>query len=418
MKDNWRRLDNVAKIFPSAMSGADNQVFRISCELVRPVDPALLSRALAGIMQRFDLYQCVMKRGLFWYYLESTQLTPQVTEESKPPCSALYVKNQKNLLFEVSYFGRRINLEVFHSLTDGTGALIFLKALVSAYLALALSLPEPPDSLDASRVQLSDDSFGRYYTGARHKRPHAASALQLRGAKYPEDRLKVITGRMRASELLAAAHAQGASLTVFLCACLMEAISASVSIRAKRRPVILAIPVDLRRHFPSKSGRNFFGVVHVEYNFSQGSGQFEDILEVVSASLKEALAPERLRSALDAFTAVELNPFARIAPLALKDLCLGLAYRQSTRQNTATLSNLGAVTLPEVFAEQVRAFDVMNGTNTLQVCVCSFGDALSVSFSSPLVSAEVQRCFFRRLTGMGLSVELLPGGVEDEEEDS
>ena len=32
-------------------------------------------------------------------------------------------------MFTVSYFGRRISLEMFHALTDGTGASEFLKTI-------------------------------------------------------------------------------------------------------------------------------------------------------------------------------------------------------------------------------------------------------------------------------------------------
>lgn len=42
---DWTRLDNAAKIFPSAPRRGDTQVFRFSCELTTPVIPALLQRA-------------------------------------------------------------------------------------------------------------------------------------------------------------------------------------------------------------------------------------------------------------------------------------------------------------------------------------------------------------------------------------
>ena len=41
------------------------------------------------------------------------------------------------LLFQVSYDKNRINFEVYHALTDGTGAMHFLQELVQNYLILA-----------------------------------------------------------------------------------------------------------------------------------------------------------------------------------------------------------------------------------------------------------------------------------------
>ena len=78
-----------------------------------------------------------MRKGLFWHYLEKSNLKPVVTEEFKEPCSNLYVRDKKSLLFEVTYYKRRINFEVFHVLTDGTGATCFLKEIVKHYIVLA-----------------------------------------------------------------------------------------------------------------------------------------------------------------------------------------------------------------------------------------------------------------------------------------
>ena len=68
-------------------------------------------------------------------------------EEKKPPCSRLYIPDKKSLLFEVTYYENRINFEVFHALTDGTGAMIFLLELVQNYLILA----HPDDGIPGSR---------------------------------------------------------------------------------------------------------------------------------------------------------------------------------------------------------------------------------------------------------------------------
>ncbi|HAD20370.1 MAG TPA: hypothetical protein DCF42_08245, partial [Lachnospiraceae bacterium] len=53
------------------------------------------------------------------------------------PCRYINAEANKNYLFRVTYFRRRINLEVFHVLTDGMGAINFLKELLYQYLRLA-----------------------------------------------------------------------------------------------------------------------------------------------------------------------------------------------------------------------------------------------------------------------------------------
>ena len=84
-------------------------------------------------LKKFPYYCSILKKGLFWYYLEHTQRKPTVHIENRCPCAPLYFPNRKTLLFDISYFHKRINLEVHHVLSDGSGALLFLKTLVFYY---------------------------------------------------------------------------------------------------------------------------------------------------------------------------------------------------------------------------------------------------------------------------------------------
>ena len=133
----WRNLDNAAKLFSAASSPKDTRVFRFYCILKEEVEKVLLQRALDQTIEKYPVFLSVMRKGLFWHYLEKSDLRPVVREEYKEPCSCLYVRDKKSLLFEVTYYHNRINFEVFHALTDGTGATEFLRELVKNYLYLA-----------------------------------------------------------------------------------------------------------------------------------------------------------------------------------------------------------------------------------------------------------------------------------------
>ena len=134
--DKWEKLDNAAKIFPSTANRRDTKVFRFSCELYENVDKSILQSALDKTLKEFPIFKSAMRKGLFWYYLKPFDVPAKVTEEHTPPCSAIYDPNKYSLLFNVTYFKKRINLEVYHSLTDGTGAMQFLKTLVFYYIIL------------------------------------------------------------------------------------------------------------------------------------------------------------------------------------------------------------------------------------------------------------------------------------------
>jgi len=80
----WSRLDNASKFFAATYSERDEKVFRISCELFEEVDPEILQQALDETIERFPYYKSVLRRGIFWYYLEDSDIRPLVEKEDKP----------------------------------------------------------------------------------------------------------------------------------------------------------------------------------------------------------------------------------------------------------------------------------------------------------------------------------------------
>ena len=126
----WSRLENAAKIFPSTT----RKVFSFTCELTEMVQEAPLQAALEETLEFFPFYRYSLRRGLFWYFYEESREKPVVRQEHLPPCSKLYHPDRHGLLFSVTYYRCRINLEVYHSLTDGTGALAFLRMLTIHYI--------------------------------------------------------------------------------------------------------------------------------------------------------------------------------------------------------------------------------------------------------------------------------------------
>src|SRR5699024_9233746 len=176
----WRKLDNAALAFPLVTGKNDTKVFRFYCELKEPVQPEILQSALDQTMEKYPLFQAVLRKGLFWFYLERRDIRPLAAEEKKPPCSRLYIPDKKSLLFEVTYYEKRINCEVFHALTDGTGAMNFLLELVQNYLILAHpddGIPRIPEKEEITPGDQEEDSFSQYYSsetqGKKKKNPPA-----------------------------------------------------------------------------------------------------------------------------------------------------------------------------------------------------------------------------------------------------
>ena len=101
-KARWRKLDNAAKLYSASSNKKDTRVFRFYCELKEQVQSELLQQALDQTVETFPTFLMVLRKGLFWHYLEPCNLRPVVKEEYKEPCSRLNIRDKKNLLFEVT----------------------------------------------------------------------------------------------------------------------------------------------------------------------------------------------------------------------------------------------------------------------------------------------------------------------------
>jgi hypothetical protein len=418
----WSKLDNAAKIFPANSKKSDTKVFRFACELFDTVDRQVLQQALNITLEAFPLYKSIIKSGLFWYYFEKSRFDAIVTEENLPPCSTLYDKNNKTLLFRVMYYKKRISFEVYHALADGAGALQFFKTLIFHYITIkykyALRDKSPVLDIEASKTQKMDDSFQKYYTDAKvFNKKKNIKAFKIRGMKIPEYRISVIEGVIPADKMLSKVKEYKSSLTIFLAAVLMCSINEEIPLRLKKKPVVLSIPVNLRNYYYSQTARNFFGVMNVDYNFSKGSGELTEVIEALKQKFKENLTPERMEKRINKFASLEHNFILRIIPLAIKDIILKIANSIVDRSYTSTLSNVGVINMPADIKPFIYSFDIFVSTNKLQVCVCSFENQLRISFTSAFISTEIQRRFFRTLTDIGIPV-IIESNIVDEEQEA
>lgn len=410
-KTKWRTLENAAKIFPATSNAKDERVFRFACELNENVIPEALQQAVDESMEDFSLFACVMRKGLFWNYLEESDLKPIVREEYKEPCDRMYERDQKNLLFEVTYFKRRINLEVYHALADGTGVMWFLKTIVYRYLIQIhpdqVKGPVSKLDIDMTDYEQTEDSFEKYYEKEKKniKIPRYKS-FQLRYPKLQDASQSIMEGIAPVDKLIEASHKYHTTVTVLLTAVFFCAIAKEMSPAQRKKPVALMIPVNLRQFFPSASGRNYFSWIDIGYDFSKESDKLEDVISYVSAFFKREITRERMAYRVNEYVGIEHKFILRMVPLEIKTRFLQLGNWQNRNSNTAIFSNVGKVTMPEECRPFIRLFDFFTSTPHMQLCMCSYGNNMVMSFTSVFENTTMRRNFFRMLTQMGIPVEI------------
>lgn len=396
----WRKLDNAASAYPAVMKNNHTRVFRFYCQLKEEVDGEILQKALDMTIEKYPMFQSVLRKGFFWYYLEHRDLKAVVHKEEKPPCSKLYIPDKKALLFEVSYHKNRINFEVFHALTDGTGAMHFLQEIVQDYLILAhpeMNLPEIPGLEKATVKDMEEDSFSQYYSSDipknKEKKPTAA---QLKGEKLSHEDMHITEVVIPVKETLAKAREYGVSITILLTAMMLCAIHEEIPKSRQKKPIVLVVPVNLRNYFPSKSMANFFGLIDIGYTFTDTT-TFEEVLIHVKEAFAKELVKEKIAMRMGKFVRMEKNPFLRAVPLEIKKYFLQAGATLSGRNNTAVYSNVGVIRLPDEYSRLIERFGLFSSTDSLQLCSCSYGNEMVLGFTSKVPGSSIEKNFQRML---------------------
>lgn len=406
----WRKLDNAAKVFPATATKKNTKVFRFYCELHEKIEVKYLQEAMEETLETFPLFKTVMKKGLFWYYLEDIEYMPQVREEAKAPCASLYSADKLKYLFRVNYYKNRINFEVFHVLTDGTGATEFMKELVMNYLYLShknSGLEKCSLSSDISIEEMEMDSFAAYYSkDTKKERKVKRETQQIQENKELLNTLQVYEGVLNTKEVLAKAKGHGVSITVYLTAVLLCAINEEKKIVNKHLPVGIMIPVNLRNFFPSKSMLNFFGYIDPYYQFdTDGTYDFEHVLERVNAYFKEELTEGKMAARMNEYTRLEKHPVLRYVPLDVKNIAIMLGAKAATKDISAMFSNMSVINMPEAYEPYIKQFGVFTSTPKVELCMCSFKDRMVLNFTSYFDSRSIKDNFFRILKNDGVLVE-------------
>ena len=192
----WDKLDNTANLFPVIAGEKMTNTYRISVVLTEEIQPELLQEALDMVTPKIPGFNLRLRSGIFWYYFEENgKKAPRVREESTYPCRLIHQSKNNSYLFRVTYYRKRINLEVFHVLTDGMGGITFLRELTYQYLRLAHPdlREQMGDGLSADTSLNREDSFRKNFKKSQKSAYKSQRAFLIGGERLAYDGFGVIT---------------------------------------------------------------------------------------------------------------------------------------------------------------------------------------------------------------------------------
>ncbi|MCG8572320.1 MAG: hypothetical protein MJB14_19475 [Spirochaetes bacterium] len=421
-KKYWFRLDNTAKIFPVTMDQYYTTVFRISATLTRPIKYPALEKALQNTIQRYPLFKVTLKKGLFWYFWEENNQVPQIIADSHYPCRMINLLGKNVFPFRVRAYHKRIAVEFSHAITDGTGALFFLKTLLFHYFHICkwflpkdsglLSIKPQPELIS----QETEDSYLKAY---KKNIPHPdkiEKAFLLPYKKISKNQYYITTGILNANEVIGAAKKYQVTITEFLVAVYLHAFYQYLKLLPDKQynkliqPIRIAVPVNLRKFYHSKTMKNFFLTITPSIDPRLGDYSFTEIIKKVHHYMGAENDEKYISRQIARNVEGELSLRNRLFPLFIKKMILKpYAHFYGHRQVTSALSNLGRVDLPDEICQYIERFDFIpnpGSISKIDASVISFQDKLVISFGKMIKSSIIEREFFRQLTVMGIKVKI------------
>ena len=408
-KDRWLKLDNAAKVFPYISSKSFANVFRLSATLKEDINKDVLQQAINDIKSRFPMFFVKMRVGAFWYYYEQNE-RKFILKEETPFIGSFKNRNKNNgYLIEMFYYQNRFSIEVFHAVSDAYGTLQLLKSILFRYFQLLGKdiinngkIIEYNSSVGSLELE---DSFKKHYRHLpnEYHRFKPVKAYKIKGDEFFVPGNGVIIGKVKSNDLYNLAKQYDCSVTQYLSGLLMESIyKYMLNYQSKNeKPITIVLPVNMRKYLDSETLRNFSLYIYLVQQVKDKEDiTLTDFLDSIKNCYQEQLNIDNLKSTLYANMEIEKNTFLKFCPLFLKLIAVKLGYNSiAGGLQTISFSNLGVLKGIDCFKEYVEDIEfVACGTESSHsVCVCTYNDITSISFSRSILSTEIEMEFFRSL---------------------
>lgn len=411
----WFKLDNAGTVFPGQNTQTWSNVIRTSINLKEEVDPEILFKAVKKCLPRFPTMSVRLRNGFFWHYIEKNPEDPVVLPDANNPCLRIKFNENNRYMFKVFYYKNRISLEIFHALTDGYGACIFLNTITAEYLRMkGYDIPVGGMVLDINeepKEEEIEDSFVKFASKTGKEKIPLFKTYHRIGERMPKHTSIITTGYIPVDKIKTKAKEHGVTITEFLSSVLMYLhIQFQKKENIKQKDVCMQIPVNGRNQFDSKTLRNFSVNYNLRIDPNWGDYTFEEVLRHLSLSLRLTNNPKHLSVMFAGNLAMEKNPFMRFIPLPIKDLAVGIAFAFGAEKTTTSVfTNVGVVKIPDEMMKFVDSFILMPSPGKLngaRVGAASIGNTMAITFANMYKDTDVEREFFRFLVKQGIPVKI------------
>lgn len=408
--DRAYALDTAAKLYPLVMGRYRASVFRLSAWLKEDVVPEILQCALNRVRPRFPLFSVVVKKGLFWHYLDGFNGHCRVMQDKDLPCYQIRLSGLRSVPFRVVYYKNRISVEFFHALTDGTGGLIFLKSLLGEYFRICgvrfLYSEDVLNVTDPSEPEELVDGFEKIVSTLSPGGMSERKAVALNG-KISFRRARAYHFVFEADKLRSAAASKSVTVTALLAGYILLATR---DCSQGDGCIRIQIPVNVRKFYGLKTLSNCAMFTCVEMDRQKVTNDLE-VFSEADRQIREGAGKENTERSV--VKAVKLVKALHYVPLMFKRPAARLYDTAITNHAfTHTLSNLGMVKLPKGISEKVEMLDFVIGSpvkNSGYLSMITFGGKAVLSYTTSNQNKEFEEKLLSYTEADGLTARVFGG---------
>ncbi len=382
----WMKTDTASIMFSALTTKNWGRTFRFTAQTDGKVRPETLRRAIDDVLPCYPNMCASLRRGFFWTYQTVSDAPAELRPEGARPLLPITARYRGLPDLRFVYADDEISLESSHCIGDGRGIMRVFEEVLLRYFALTDGETAPYRPFQTA-AETCENAFDTYYKkGGGRDALRGEKAFHFTEA-YEPDYIRLLFAETDEQKILDLAHAKNMTVTEYLSAVLILGV-----IRAAKepiaRPVTIAVPVDLRRFFETKSLRNFTIQTSVSFDpAGRTDWTLDEICAATHGALRETLTRERLQLTLNKFGALKFNPVLRCVPYFIKRPVLVKSQNDSHAGETTIFTNLGDRPLPEGLRGRVKRLRFVNGDTR------NYGLAVTASCIS--ANGVLSLCFSR-----------------------
>ena len=459
----WYELDAFAKTYSSIISEGRTTCFRISALFSENIDLEILQKVVISLEKKYPFYNSELKKGIFWNYLQQKKTHFMIEEEKTYPCTDI----QKDNPLRIIYFNNKLSIEIAHFLTDGKGAALFFKDLIEEYLEKRYFLEnfekdkennlndktEKKNEIEIGKINkiinfgkkinknerdfenkkseknffektrelLGNDSglknsqkneyvdLYEKYMRKVSKETTIKSAFHFPMKILEKGQYHITTGEIDVESLKEESKKYGTTIGKYLLSVYFKILLDRYS--QAKNPIVIGVPVDLRKIFEETTYRNFFINITPSMDASLGAYTLSEIITYLDNYFALKITKKEFYKSIYKAMNPMQNIIIKSVPYLIKRMFFPFIFDYyGERGYTTGFSNLGILKVDKKYRKYLKGLRFLPPPSKrckIKMGVVSDCKKVYVNFGNLTANYDIERDFFVYLRKRGIKSKII-----------